>query len=66
MSTASRDTLLQVFQDQTNRILTPVVDKIINHSTKGVGFDILRLKDIKILDLKHSQKPPTIQSKSVK
>ena len=38
MSTASRDTLLQVFQDKTNRTLKPVVDKIINHSTKGYGF----------------------------
>ena len=44
MSTASRNTLLQVFQDKTNRILTPVVDKIINHSTKGSGFHILKVE----------------------
>lgn len=44
MSTASRDTLLQVFQDKTNRILTPVVNKVIEHSTKGTGFKLYTIE----------------------
>jgi hypothetical protein len=68
MSTASRNTLLQVFQDKTNRILTPVVDKIINHSTKELRLDILpqtMAKDLEnIVDLDHElHKPSGVERK---